>query len=216
MVLFNSKRLQALYQPSGWYVDAARCVQAMGQATGTEPATVATIVAALSPQVSVTRNIYASLCLLAGAEPEDRPAGILGASWRKACENRASGPKVTAFRSNLLGDFSQVTMDVWAWRALGVAEAPWAGSPLWERGQACYRRAAHALGVEPAECQAGVWCSIRTSADYRFVTNPYVSGILQALANRVPAQGRLSFMESVFNREAETVAELARKVLALL
>lgn len=212
----NSKRLQALYRPSGWYVDATRCVQAMGQATGTEPAKVATIIAALSPQVSVTRNIYASLVLLAGADPEDKPGGILGASWQKACQGRASGPKVEAFRANLLGDYSRVTLDVWAWRALGYSEAPRAGVDAWKHATRAYQRAASALGVDPAECQAGVWCGIRISDDYRFVTNPYMSGILQSLANRVPAQGRFSFMEGYFNREAETVADLARKVLALL
>lgn len=180
--------LAKLYTPSGWYPDANRVVKALAQASDNRPERVATIIAALSPQVSVARNLLASVAMLAGAS--ERINGILGASWRNAESDHVGGPKVTAFRANLLGDYHPVTMDVWAWRALGYDIAPdirrKEGSKLWRQAFTRYRKAASMLGVEPAECQAGVWQSIRVSVGYRFVTNPTLGAELAKLAEPIP------------------------------
>lgn len=215
----TARTLARLYKPSGWYDDAVKVVQALAHAAGTSPEHVATVVAALSPQTSVARNVFTTLALFSGQT--ELPAGTLSQSWSKALAGVASGPKVEAFRANLLGDFQRVTLDIWAWRALGHDIAPdirhKANVATWNKATRTYQRAAELLGTSPAECQAGVWGSVRTSADYRFITNPFLSGLVQRIATFGDEhKGYRTFTESMQWLEYNEVKPLARRVLAYL
>jgi len=190
------------YQSSnGWYSDAQSVVRALASASNKAPDDVARIIAALSPQVSVTRNLFGACALLAGAV--NKPGGILTTNWRNACAGIVSGPKVQAFSANLQGDESQVTLDIWAWRALGFEIAPdiraKSGKAAWNKARERYIQAANLLNVSPAECQAGIWCGERLKA--RFVTNPSFGAILLGLAS---------------NSESITVAQLASLACSLI
>lgn len=208
--------LAKLYVPSGWYNDACASVDAISRAAETSRERVATVIAALSPQTSVASNIRSSLALLAGLE---RVNGVLGASWTKAAQGIVAGPKVEAFRANLLGDWNQITLDVWAWRALGFNEAPnirsKAGAKLWRQGFARYRKAAQLLQVPPAECQAGVWSAIRVSADYRFRNNPLFSRELAKLAEPIPERYSVAHW-AYTTHGAERVQALAQRAMQCL
>ncbi len=199
----SAQTLAGLYKPSGWYNDATQSVHALANASSSTPERVATVIAALSPQVSVSRNVFAAIALLAG---QGRVGGILGASWANAIAGSVQGPKTSAFRANLLGDYQPVTLDVWAWRALGFEIAPdirhKQGSGLWREAFRRYRKAANMLGVSPAECQAGVWGSVRIGADRRFITNPTIGNEIARLA--------------VDGRGSDSVQTLAHKALAWL
>lgn len=153
----NSITLANLYQPSGWYANASKCVVKLASITGHSIERTARVISILSPRVSVRRNLVASIALLSGLE---RPSGVMRAPWDRAQRDILRGPKTTAFARNLLGDESAVTLDTWAWRALGIEEYP-ARKAIWEAGRRRYHKAAERLGVTPAECQAGVWQTFR-------------------------------------------------------
>ncbi len=211
----TAKTLASLYTPSGWYNDATATVRAIATASGVPSERVATVIAALSPQTSVAANVRAALAMLVGLP---RVTGVLGQSWANAESERVQGPKTSAFRVNLLGDYEPVTLDVWAWRALGYEQAPdirhRKGAGLWRHAFRTYRTAAHLLGVAPAECQAGVWSSIRTSADYRFVRNPTLSGELAKLAEPIPSP--LPFGHRMMFAGSESVQALASRAVGIL
>jgi hypothetical protein len=75
-----------------------------------------------------------------------------------------SGPKVTAFYANILGDESHVTVDLWhTHAATGEHRQPRAAerAPITE----ATRRCALAMGWTPAACQAVIWTVVRGSAE---------------------------------------------------
>lgn len=94
----------------------------------------------------------------------------IGANMRKAEQilngdlSALSGPKVTAFYANILGDESHVTVDLWHTEAAtGEHRQPRASErePITE----ATRRCALAMGWTPAACQAVLWVAVRGSAE---------------------------------------------------
>lgn len=121
-----------------WY-DAARDVVAeLSHTYALHHATVAAVVAALSPQTRWSANVAAARAALRGWE---RPGGLLVTNWQRAADvlgandgharhdfqrvaaALGAGPKVAAFAANLRGDYAAVTIDVWAVRVALLGHA---------------------------------------------------------------------------------------------
>lgn len=94
----------------------------------------------------------------------------IGANMRKAEQilngdlSALSGPKVTAFYSNIIGDETNVTVDLWhTHAATGEHRQPKTSErePITE----ATRRCALAMGWTPAACQAVIWTVVRGSAE---------------------------------------------------
>ena len=153
---------------TAWYPAAHRIVCEWADHYSFSIATVACVIAALSPQVEWSRNLIVADDLLAGRYPSI--GGILGKNIEKAKDviaRRASnlltifpqGPKVNSFAANLAGDFNLVTVDAHAMQAaLADVQATytlkWAPYAVFAR---CYQNAAAIVGIEPAVFQAIIW-----------------------------------------------------------
>lgn len=168
-----------------WYASVAgRDVESIAADTGVPFRTVAAAMAILSPgpqyavNVADTRRMCQWAGLGANGEPptvstyganREKCAAMLR-SWAVARERSepasyVSGPKVTAFYRNIIGDLSHVTLDRHAVRPLSKAgkDMP-ANKAERARMEDAYRRAAAKVGLEPAAFQAAVWCAVRGAA----------------------------------------------------
>jgi hypothetical protein len=156
-----------------WYWRATDTIDALAAEFGHDRATVAAVVAVLSPQTPWDRNIRgARLILDAHASGDDwrscASASVYNANVRKAFRvldgdsSALRGPKVEAFAANLRGDLDYVTLDVWAIRAAIRADLPGRHRDAIARG---YRLAAARAGISPAEFQAIIWVKVRGKAD---------------------------------------------------
>ena len=130
---------------------------------------VAAVIAHMSPRVQWAPCLLQSANVLAG-----RPtSGIMGRSVQGAQRalqtddplSTLTGPKVSAFAANLLGDLDAVTVDVWAMR-VAFGERDDLDAILKKRGvydavSHCYRLAARRVGVHPSTMQAATWVALR-------------------------------------------------------
>ena len=157
-----------------WYRRAGSTAADMAERHATSPAVAASVIAALSPQARWSENLSAAEAVLARrpvrradgrfCKPVGYPANHAKARAIRDTGDTSilSGPKVTAFRANILGDDDYVTLDVWALRAVGIEGNP---SPAQRAStDRIYRFAAEQFGQPPAQFQATVWCAIRGSA----------------------------------------------------
>lgn len=151
-----------------WYPNAHKIVCEWANTFSLPIATVAAVVAAISPQVEWSRNLIIADDILS-----ERPPSIGGAlhlNLRKAERIRreritdtrvcfASGPKVHNFSLNLAGNFSVVTVDAHA--AQAALDDPTFSAGLkpttYTLIAECYQTAARTLGCEPATLQAILW-----------------------------------------------------------
>lgn len=159
-----------------WYRTAQRIVTEWASTYRLHDATVACVVAAISPQCEWSRNLIIADDILAGREPSI--GGALYACIRKAESLRDSvgsillesvehrmrlsfpcGPKVNNFARNLAGDMNAVTIDGHACQA-GLND-PTADYRLgWYPYSVfadCYRETAIKVGRSPAVFQAILW-----------------------------------------------------------
>jgi hypothetical protein len=75
---------------------------------------------------------------------------------------------VNAFARNIAGDWNEVTIDMWAFRAACgdlAIEKYLARKGAYETVAEAYRIAAKKFGIAPAQMQAIVWVAIRGRAD---------------------------------------------------
>src|ERR1700752_3997649 len=152
-----------------WYRRAYTLVRLWAKKYDLPPATVAAVIAALSPQTDWQSNIRAAYRVLnyeslsgIGTTTQaniDKARRILLNRSTDTRDYYKAGPKVYNFSRNLQGDSDAVTVDG---HALQAAEA----NPLVKKGphEAAYRAVADAyretareLGEEPADFQAIVW-----------------------------------------------------------
>lgn len=150
-----------------WYPEAHRIVVEWSGAYGYSIATVASVIAALSPQQEWTRNLIQADDCLAGRYPSVR--GI-AANYDKAERIRVeradspmgyfkSAPKVCSFARNLAGDMDYVTVDTHATQA-ALNDVQLTVTLKWNRYvlfALCYERAARKVHRSPAEFQAIIW-----------------------------------------------------------
>ncbi len=164
-------------QGVAWYPLARRTCENISREYGVPVDTVARVVAVLSPNMSWKGNITCTRKVLdgwtAGIPASDVRAG-LRTNVRKAYAilngnpDALTGPKVTNFYRNIMGESDLVTVDSWAMRAA-------TGKPYTNRDvptateraaiTLAYCRAAARRGVCPRDFQAIVWVVIRGRAD---------------------------------------------------
>jgi hypothetical protein len=159
-----------------WYLINQQACEEMANGTGVSLETAAAVVAHLSPRMHWSRNLIAAHQML-----HDTPVtgGVMGRSIEGA--RRAivayqngedpfatlTGPKVSNFAQNLIGNTDAVTVDVWAARvalpdferaeldrAMGLAG-------IYAALSECYRTAADKVGVSPSTMQATTWIVAR-------------------------------------------------------
>lgn len=107
-----------------WYDDARTVIDVLARRFQIPRATVANVVATLSPRVLWPRCLVIAYWLFekgGGA----KPPGTLSAVWQRAVrvyEDDAppTGPKVEAFARALMGDDTAVVIDSWMLRAAGL------------------------------------------------------------------------------------------------
>jgi hypothetical protein len=125
----------------------------------------ASVIAALSPRTTWTRNVRGATLLI--EEGEVLP-GLIGRNVETA--DRAlvhgfkalTGPKTSAFARNIAGDVEAVTVDVWAARVVQVdPETQLGRKGVYDAVAHAYRLAARRRGVAPATMQATTWIVAR-------------------------------------------------------
>lgn len=152
---------------TAWYPAAHRIVCEWSESYGLSIATVACIIAALSPQVEWSRNLIMADDILADRYPS---IGGIHKNIQKAHNIRnhradtmlpyfPGGPKVASFAKNLAGDMDYVTIDGHAAQAAlnnvrSTVALTWGPYTVFA---GCYDTVGRSLGHSPAEFQAIIW-----------------------------------------------------------
>lgn len=78
-----------------------------------------------------------------------------------------TGPKVSSFYANLMGDYQRVTIDIWAARAAGVpdTDVTHLDRRRYQYLERAYQTVSAQLGFSPAELQAICWIVVRGKGD---------------------------------------------------
>ena len=155
-----------------WYADANATARAMADEFDVAEEIAAYVIAATSPRTFWSFNVKHARAILAY---EDAPSGALGTNHARGMAIRdygighiGNGPKVNAFARNIAGDWNEVTIDMWAFRAACgdlAIEKFLARKGAYETVAEAYRIAAKKFGIAPAQMQAIVWVAIRGRAD---------------------------------------------------
>lgn len=146
-----------------WYDRERAWMADEAEATGHTADGACAAFAAMSPRTQYGRNRTALLDLLHG-----RPVrGVLPANvpiaQRALIEgpSACTGPKTSAFASNLCGDLDRVTVDIWMMRVYGSPlQAPTSRSH-YARIERAFQGAAGRLDVAPRTLQAALWFHVR-------------------------------------------------------
>jgi hypothetical protein len=173
---------QAALDAAEWYSDvAARDCERIATDSGLPFRTVAAVMAVTSPGPRYATNVVdtAALCAWrASGRKDKRPtcstygpnvekaAGILSLAAFEDPSFLVTGPKVSSFFRNIMGDWSHVTLDRHAVRPISKAGKDVPANKT-ERGRMedAYRKAAAKVGLEPAMFQAVVWVAVRGAAE---------------------------------------------------
>ena len=151
-----------------WYPKAHKLVCEWSDVYGYSIATVACVIAAISPQCDWERNLIIADEVLAGYGVST--SGAIRSNVAKAERIRddrshdmrhyfSYGPKVYSFACNLAGDYSVVTVDTHALQAAlanvqATYKLKWGPYAVFAE---CYANAAKVVGLEPATFQAILW-----------------------------------------------------------
>lgn len=172
LAVYSRATAEETARGNAWYPTAARGCEVWSQAHGIDARTVASVIAALSPQCEWTMNLRHALNMLSGDNlPIAGPSQPLQANVRKARAILLDGAlspdayfiegfKVKAFARNLQGDANAVTVDTHAGQiALADVTATPSLSHLSTYGPFAdaYRKAARVAGVAPSAMQAITW-----------------------------------------------------------
>lgn len=149
----------------GWYRQSRRTARSLARKHGVTLSCSAGVIAALSPRIRWKANVEGADAILGGS---DEGPGF-GSNIEKACRIRdgerplrvLGGPKVTAFYRAIMGDRDAAVIDVWMWRAIGVAP----GSMSYDEAANIMRDAAAKAGVAVADFQAIIWTHVRGGGD---------------------------------------------------
>ncbi len=149
----------------GWYRESRRTARSLARKHNATLATSAGVIAALSPRIRWSTNVLGADHILGGGN--EGPG--FNTNVEKACRIRdgerplsvLGGPKVTAFYRAIMGDKDAAVIDVWMWRAIGVAP----GSMPYEQAADILRSCAAQAGVTVSDFQAIVWTQVRGGAE---------------------------------------------------
>ncbi len=168
VLLWETERTEAdTVNGLAWYPNAHRIVREWSEHYGYSIATVASVIAAVSPQCPWTRNLIIADDILACNTPS---IGALKVNVSKAEAIRngrlsdtltvfKSAPKVASFSRNLAGDYSLVTVDTHALQA-ALCDVEVVLGLKWNTYEAfasAYVHASKVVGIEPAMFQAVIW-----------------------------------------------------------
>lgn len=147
-----------------WYDEAGDLAITLAARHGRTVEQTASVIAALSPRTTWSRNVAGAALLL--AEDEVLP-GLIGRNVTQARDaldrgfDALTGPKTSRFARNIAGDRESVTVDVWAARVAGLDEDLLQRVGAYDAVEHAYRLAARRRGVDPATIQATTWIVAR-------------------------------------------------------
>lgn len=145
-----------------WYSVAGASLRSYADLVGASPERVAGILAVTSPRVQVAWNArYADLYLRTGTVHPRILTSVRAALAHYEATGEIRGPKTRAFKDALLGDPSAVVVDIWAARALGIADDGRLEGKRYDEAADRIRRVAKRLRWPPAETQAAIWAGVR-------------------------------------------------------
>lgn len=157
MSLWHASRDQ-LVAGARWYPDAREWCRSNAEAYALPIESVAAVVAAASPRVQWPVNLKHAEAVLRG---EGKPVGMMTTNYARATAALESGlvgdgPKVNAFRANLLGDMQPVTLDAWMLKMLGWPR-PTFKPNQYVQLERQFQWVADVFGMAPAQLQATMW-----------------------------------------------------------
>lgn len=155
---------------ASWYPEAGELAADLALQSGRSKQCCAAVISHLSPRVKWVKNVLGAHILL--VEKEYMP-GLMSRSIEKAqaaidrdvnhglVDETTFGNKTARFYCNILGDFSLVTIDVWALRACGLDDQFIERAGVYNAIEYAYQLAARRRSVEPATMQATCWVVAR-------------------------------------------------------
>lgn len=164
LVTFDRATPADLEAGATWYVEARELAATLSPNTGNDVERAASVIAALSPRTTWSRNVAGAVMLI---ESNDVLPGLIGRNVetaRKAMTDgfaALNGPKTSAFARNIAGDDESVTVDVWACRVANLDENMLGRKGAYDAVAHAYRLAARRRGVAPATMQATTWIVAR-------------------------------------------------------
>lgn len=152
-----------------WYQSAQQACVEIAEGTQYTPEQVAGAIAHLSPRMPWSRNVELARILVNTGTAPCMKRSLEGAIAALNSDNPietfgANAHKTRAFFRNIVGDYSHVTVDVWAARiALGTndAEKMLSRKGMYEAVAHAYKLAGLNHNLTPAETQAVAWCVVR-------------------------------------------------------
>ena len=120
------------------------------------------ILAALSPRQQIKRNWSLAVQVYDSHKQGDinyqgcMPCHVKNIQ-RAINREPLSGQKVSAFASNLKGDLSKVTVDMWMCKLFNIKTL---NKKLYQEVSDCITHTADLISWQPAELQAVLWCEI--------------------------------------------------------
>lgn len=153
---------------ANWYGESRELASNMATAHRLDIEVTASVLAALSPRTSWSRNVLGAAAFLNFGPEAARQIGCIGTNVDRAVTALESGfgglgkgPKVAAFARNIAGDDESVTVDVWACRVADLDENLLSRKGAYVMVADAYRAAARRRGVSPATMQATTWVVAR-------------------------------------------------------
>lgn len=153
-----------------WYADAYGIAYDVAETTGHESRRVAAAMAHLSPRVRWADNVHRTWQLASTSEcdgmsgPRERAQNALLTSGSMESTFGPTAHKTYRFFRNILGDYSVVTVDIWAARVAGVPDADLGKHKVYTAIENAYIQASAEMGIQPAILQAICWVQARGSA----------------------------------------------------
>lgn len=151
-----------------WYDEAGALAASLAANVDGDVTRAASVIAALSPRTSWSRNVAGAVALLTSGPTAARRLGCIGANVERAATSKrlgyaglGNGPKTNAFARNIAGDREAVTVDVWAARVANLDETLLSRVGAYDAVAHAYTLAARARGVDPATMQATTWIVAR-------------------------------------------------------
>jgi hypothetical protein len=168
LATFDKATPSDLESGATWYNEAGTLAENMAGAHHMTVEQTASVLAALSPRTTWSRNVIGAAALLNGGADAARRVGCIGANVKRAvrCVDQGyaglgNGPKTHAFARNIAGDREAVTVDVWACRVADLDETRLGRKGAYDAVAHAYRVAARRRGVDPATMQATTWVVAR-------------------------------------------------------
>ncbi|MBV9923177.1 MAG: hypothetical protein JOY78_20320 [Pseudonocardia sp.] len=151
-----------------WYAEAQALAQELATAGDLTVLQAACVIAHLSPRQTWSVNKRMARELVSTGQTKGLGGAISRAKAAMVADDPfatfGKAPKTRAFAANIAGDMHAVTIDVWALRVAGVAEAQLGRVGVYEAVAHCYRLAAKRFGITPAQMQAVTWVVARGRA----------------------------------------------------